>query len=975
MAVSFSVLGPLTAADEQGPVALPGPRHRAVLARLLVARGQVVSADALVEALWGQPRVGAVGAVQTFVGALRRSLEPERPPRAPATLLVTEAPGYALRVEPEQVDAWRFEAVLRGNPSVARLDEALGWWRGEPYAEFADQPWATAEISRLDELRLLALERRAAGLLALGRPAEAVPDLESHVDTHPLREEAWRLFVLALYRAGRQGDALAALRRARAVLAAELGVDPGPALRQLERDVLAQAPQLTPPVRRERLVGRESELKALAEAADRTRLILVSGEAGAGKTALLEEFAARLGRVTAWGTNPDGAGVPPAWPWTRILNALGEPVPPHEPAEDPAVARFLWQHAVVARLAEVARRAPLLLVLDDVQWAGEETLALLTAVVAEPMPVLVVASYRSTEVSAELSAALGRMARFGPARLYLSGLSVTAVAELVGADAAAVIHHRSGGNPFFVRELARVLDAGGDLPDGVRDVVRHRLGGLTEAVRAVLDKAAVVGGEVDPWLLGDGLTELETAVQRGFLVFNGPQQFRFAHALVRDAVYEDIPLARRARLHAEVGELLMRRRPGEISSLAHHFLRAGDDRGVGYAQAAAERAERDFAPHEAARLWQAALTHGPRTAELLMGLARTTAITGSLAAARRYRAEALDLAGADLDLTTRVLTAFDVPGVWTDNDDPALARRIADAAERVLATGPGPRIRARLLATIALELRSDGGSRAREAALEAERLAREADDPALLALALNARWTQTFTRAGLAPERARIGAELIETAGRHRLVTFEVLGHLVLVQANSALADFAVADTHAAAADSLGVEYGLPLVGVFTEWYRALRLAVTGPLTAAEAAYRTAAARLSGSEMPGLDREMVALARHCLYRAHGLVPTMDRTLPERPDLFLELSACLSTPDSRAEAERRYALLTPAAGEFAGAGSGFVTLGPVAYYLGDLATELGRPAAEHYRQAAALARRAGSPHWVAVAEAKARAATQ
>ncbi|WP_199730596.1 hypothetical protein [Amycolatopsis panacis] len=364
-------------------------------------------------------------------------------------------------------------------------------------------------------------------------------------------------------------------------------------------------------------------------------------------------------------------------------------------------------------------------------------------------------------------------------------------------------------------------------------------------------------------------------------------------------------------------------------------------------------------------------------------MARTTAITGSLAAARRYRAEALDLAGADLDLTTRVLTAFDVPGVWTDNDDPALARRIADAAEWVLATGPEARIRARLLATIALELRSDGGSRALEAALEAERLAREADDPALLALALNARWTQTVTRAGLAPERARIGTELVETAGRHRLVTFEVLGHLMLVQAHSALADFAAADTHAAAADSLGAEYGLPLVGVFTEWYRALRLTVTGPLTAAEtrvsaklvggpavgdaevcvrpprgvrrtgfgsvkgpftdsesvkgpftdlytdfagtlaaeAAYRTAAARLSGSEMPGLDREMAALARHCLYRSHGLVSTMERTPPERPDLFLGLSACLSTPDSPAEAERRYALLIPAAGEFAGAGSG------------------------------------------------------
>jgi hypothetical protein len=160
---------------------------------------------------------------------------------------------------------------------------------------------------------------------------------------------------------------------------------------------------------------------------------------------------------------------------------------------------------------------------------------------------------------------------------------------------------------------------------------------------------------------------------------------------------------------------------------------------------------------------------------------------------------------------------------------------------------------------------------------------------------------------------------------------------------------------------------------VLTEWYRALRLAVTGPLGAAEAAYRTAATKLSGSEMPGLDRGMAALARHCLYLAHGRSSTMERLPPERPDLFLELSACLRPPENRADAERRYALLTPAAGELAGAGSGFVTLGPVAYYLGELATELGRPAAGHYRQAAELARRAGSPHWVIAAEAKARAA--
>src|SRR5690349_10948174 len=201
--ITFRVLGPLTADDERGPVDLKGPRHRAVLARLLVARGRVVPVDTLVADLWEDPPDGAVGALQTFVGALRKALEPDRPPRTPARLLVTAGPGYALRAE--DVDAWRFEAAVTGTPE--QIDEALTWWRGPAYAEFADQPWARGEIARLDELRLLAVERRAAALLDVGRAAEAVPDLEAHTGAHPWREEGWRLLALARYRSGRQGDA------------------------------------------------------------------------------------------------------------------------------------------------------------------------------------------------------------------------------------------------------------------------------------------------------------------------------------------------------------------------------------------------------------------------------------------------------------------------------------------------------------------------------------------------------------------------------------------------------------------------------------------------------------------------------------------------------------------------------------------------------------------------------------------------
>ncbi|TDW88609.1 BTAD domain-containing putative transcriptional regulator [Kribbella sp. VKM Ac-2566] len=273
------------------PVDLRGPRHRAVLARLIVARGRVVPAQVLVDDLWVDPPAGALSAVRTFVAALRRAIEPERAPREPPRLLVTSGPGYALKTT--NVDAWHFENALRpstpsdgpavraagssgesgvrasaprGGSAVGaagasggfvspeeRLHEllaGLGLWRGPAYAEFVDEPWALAERARLTELRLHAVEQIAEARLELGLAAEAVPDLDAHVIEHPWREDAWRLLALALYRSERQGDALAVLRRARETLVGQLGIDPGPTLTRLETDILNHAAHLTPPAQR-----------------------------------------------------------------------------------------------------------------------------------------------------------------------------------------------------------------------------------------------------------------------------------------------------------------------------------------------------------------------------------------------------------------------------------------------------------------------------------------------------------------------------------------------------------------------------------------------------------------------------------------------------------------------------------------------------------------------------------------------------
>jgi DNA-binding SARP family transcriptional activator len=244
---TVGVLGPVTAWADGTPLPLGGPRHRELLARLAVAHGRVVPVGGLVDALWEQPPDGAVAAVRTFVAALRRGLEPDRRPRTPARVLVTEGPGYALRAA---TDADAFTSAVEraaGLPpaaALAMLEDALAGWRGPAYADVGDRPWARPERSRLTELHSTAVERAAAARLALGRAADAVPGLDAHVTAHPWREEGWRLLALALYRSGRRPDALAVLRRARSRLVDELGLDPSPQLAALERDVLHQAPAL-----------------------------------------------------------------------------------------------------------------------------------------------------------------------------------------------------------------------------------------------------------------------------------------------------------------------------------------------------------------------------------------------------------------------------------------------------------------------------------------------------------------------------------------------------------------------------------------------------------------------------------------------------------------------------------------------------------------------------------------------------------
>ncbi|MFE1577095.1 AfsR/SARP family transcriptional regulator [Streptomyces fradiae] len=254
----IGVLGPMTAAVDGRQVPLGGPRQRAVLAVLVAARGRPVTQEALIARAWDGRSAPSPATLHSYVAALRKALEPGRTAGRAARVLVREHAGYALRIDPRGVDAERFTALAaRGGEllragdaegAAAALDEALALWRGHAYADFAGASFAAPESARLHGLRRSAQEDLFAAELARGRHTAVVGDLEKHAAEEPLGERGWELLALALYRAGRQGDALAALRRARRVLAEELGVDPGPSLRRLEAAVLAQDTALAAPV-------------------------------------------------------------------------------------------------------------------------------------------------------------------------------------------------------------------------------------------------------------------------------------------------------------------------------------------------------------------------------------------------------------------------------------------------------------------------------------------------------------------------------------------------------------------------------------------------------------------------------------------------------------------------------------------------------------------------------------------------------
>lgn len=798
VSVQYAAFGEMTVSVEGVSYPLTRRRERDVLSVLLVAHGRPVAAERLVAEVWGNDAAGQTSApLHVVISRLRGLLEPHRTARS-GTRLVSTAAGYSLQADTADVDTWSFETHMEAaraatdpGDRLAGFDRALALWTGPPYAG-TDAPEVRNEADRLADAYLALLEQRARALLDLGRPDEAQRSLAEVVTRHPYREGLWCLLALAQYNSSRQADALATLRTLRAALADGLGVDPLPETRQLEEEMLRQdrslelvvpAPvvRIEPaPVRRPvgaaagsqapvTSIGRDlvhEQLVSIHRAAvdDRGfRVLLVAGEAGIGKSQLVSDV---IGAVTPDGTRAvvghclEGEYAPPFWPWLRIVRPLAddalahggvdpllEPLlsgdPPEGDAGSGATLRMF--DAVVDLVRRAADRSPLLVVLEDLHWADESSLLLLSHLVASPPgnALTVLCTRRTTDARTAdaLVDTMATLARAGAERFRLDGLDLASVRALldrwIGPHDTRLdgfVTDVTAGNPFFVLQYGRLLAATPDLadldtadlpvPDGVRDVLRQRVSRLPDDAARLLASASVLGRHIDPDLLAEltgtpldtCLDALDLALASGLLE-EREAGYDFAHALARETLYADHSAARRMRLHDAAGRLVERRRrddPDAVAEIAHHAHVAAPlgnehaERACAWLARAAEVAVSRNAHPEALELWQRVLSDtSPRSltaARADRGIAAALIRTGRMVEAHAALDSAVTIAGelGDWNLVAEAGAVLIRSGAWSWRElgtaHPPLVEVLTAAVPHV-----DPALQAQLLAILQME--------------------------------------------------------------------------------------------------------------------------------------------------------------------------------------------------------------------------------------------------------------------------------
>jgi DNA-binding SARP family transcriptional activator len=510
--MEFRILGPLEVVSDGRALELTAAKQRALLAALLLDPNNVVSTDRLIDALWeDDPPDSPQKALQVHVSGLRKVVGKGR--------LETRGAGYALVLGEDELDLFEFQRLRE----LGRPAEALMLWRGSPLSDFGYQRFAQAEIARLEDLRLVCLEERIDQDLGAGRQAELTGELERLVKEHPLRERLRGQLMLALYRSGRQAEALETYQQTRATLVEELGIEPSRELRELHQAILNQDPALDrapsraadPDSTRRTLVGRERELSQLLEGLDDAfagcgRLFLLVGEPGIGKSRLADELIAqargRRARVVV-GRCWEAGGAPAYWPWVQSLRAYVRDTDPaivrsqlgpgaadlaqllpelrqlFPDLADPAPlevdsARFRLFEAASEFLVAASRHQPLVLVLDDLHAADEPSLLLLQFLTRQltDSRLLVVGAYRDIDPTParSLTSVLAELEREPVTRsLAITGLSrgdVDRFVELVSGEAPSdelvtLVHEETAGNPFFIGEIVHLLAEEGRLGD------------------------------------------------------------------------------------------------------------------------------------------------------------------------------------------------------------------------------------------------------------------------------------------------------------------------------------------------------------------------------------------------------------------------------------------------------------------------------------------------------------------------------
>ncbi|PXW35416.1 UNVERIFIED_CONTAM: SARP family transcriptional regulator [Williamsia faeni] len=904
----YQILGPLEVLRNDGSesrIDLGSPKQRIILAILLIHRGKVVSTDRLCDALWGdEAPPSATSSLQAYISNLRRALRND----AGTSPIRRQSTGYILDVADCDVDVSEFlahagEAQQHADneewaPALDSADRALALWRGPLLDGQGDEDWVRTEAAGLEEIRSGSMENRITALLALNRLPEALADVVALRNRQPYRDHSCWLHMLALHRAGRSAEALDVFGDHAHRLDTDLGLEPSTELRDLQGAVLRHDPELiawprkpiwsgagelrvpdNPPAQvstdaeiptHRGLIGRVRELDHIAAVlqdvlAGDTRWLIFIGPPGIGKTRLADEVAHLMhsaGGRAVWARNPE-EGAPSWWPARQLVESLGS-----DPGEvflttgavDADTARFTVYDRVQRIIEQSSETRPLAVIVDDAQWADSMSVGALAslATAVHRHPIAFVITLREGEHNPAIARLLSAVARgTGNRQIVVPVLDEAEVGALANeiateeltADEVAGLAKRTGGNPLFVSEYAR-LPAGerstGELPVAVRSVLGLRLAGLDPAVLQVLRMAAVIGDTIDIVLLSratgldiDTLADqLDAAADERIVTATpGSDSYAFAHGLLREEVLVQIPALRRKRAHAKVAEILADAEGSDaLGRRAQHLMAAlplvDPELAVDACMAAAEASAAQWHSEVAAHWWQQAMIayallpmaeqvderRDELTVLLLESLSRagkgqTVMQTVEAALTTAVQAEKSSTIGK---LAGSLLRSG---GGWpwvSPAEDPASLLALLARTEETVADDPGER--AQVLGALSVGHSYDPDPTiAPELIRRAEGFAEFSHDPDIIAEVMMAR---LITFSGVATH-ARESVALINSllALNHRQARFDaVIAHSIGTMATFTLGDVSAARSHLQLAIAGSEELNLPILRAQLRW-------------------------------------------------------------------------------------------------------------------------------------------------------------